>query len=206
MESTVVNLLAVVGSPRKGKATDTLVDKAIEGVKARRPDCNVEKINLADYDIHYCMNCLSCRDADTDEAFSECVIEDDMPRIYEALQRSDALILATPVHSGYPTALMMLFLERITWTFAKPEAKILTIKGCPTPRSKKKRKAISIVTSGIIPPLFRRFCDDATRLLKQAMRDCLNAKPVGNMYAGDIEHRGVETYFDKAFKLGQKLA
>jgi len=29
-----MNLLAIVGSPRKGKATDTLVDKAIEGVKS----------------------------------------------------------------------------------------------------------------------------------------------------------------------------
>jgi hypothetical protein len=27
-----MNLLAVMGSPRKGKATDTLVDKTIEGV------------------------------------------------------------------------------------------------------------------------------------------------------------------------------
>ena len=201
-----MNLLAVVGSPRKGKATDTLVDKAIEGVRAKRPDCNVEKISLADYNIHYCLNCLSCRDADTNEPFSECVIEDDMHQVYEALLQADALILATPVHSGYPTALMMLFLERITWTFAKPEARFLTVTGCPTPRSEKKRKAIAIVTSGIVPPLFRRFCDDATSLLKQVMRDCLNAKPVGDMYAGDIEHRGVEYYFDKAFRLGQRLA
>jgi hypothetical protein len=28
---------------------------------------------------------------------------------------------------------------------------------------------------------------------------------MGDMYAGDIEHRGVERYFEKAYKLGQKL-
>jgi len=33
----------------------------------------------------------------------------------------------------------------------------------------------------------------------------LNAKTVGDMYAGDIEHRGVDYYLDKAFKLGMKL-
>ncbi|MEN8245216.1 MAG: hypothetical protein ABFS43_09970 [Thermodesulfobacteriota bacterium] len=33
-----MNILAIVGSPRKGKATDMLVDKAIEGVTAKHPD------------------------------------------------------------------------------------------------------------------------------------------------------------------------
>jgi len=28
---------------------------------------------------------------------------------------------------------------------------------------------------------------------------------VGDLYAGDIEHRGVEYYVDKAFDLGKKL-
>ena len=39
-----MNLLAIVGSPRKGKATDTLVDKAIDGVKSKAPDYNVKKL------------------------------------------------------------------------------------------------------------------------------------------------------------------
>jgi hypothetical protein len=37
------------------------------------------------------------------------------------------------------------------------------------------------------------------------VKDSLHAKTVGDMYAGDIEHRGVEYYVDKAYKLGQKL-
>ena len=32
-----MDLTAVIGSPRKGRATPTLVDKAIEGAKARNP-------------------------------------------------------------------------------------------------------------------------------------------------------------------------
>jgi len=83
---------------------------------------------------------------------------------------------------------------------------MLSIYGCPIPRSSKVRKAIIIVTSGIIPPLYRKLCDDATPLIKQIAKDSLNAKTVGDMYAGDIEHRGVEHYFDKAFHLGKKLA
>jgi multimeric flavodoxin WrbA len=55
-----MNLLAVVGSPRKGKATDLLVDKAIAGAQAADPDCQVTKISLADHDIKFCRNCLAC--------------------------------------------------------------------------------------------------------------------------------------------------
>jgi FMN-dependent NADH-azoreductase len=200
-----MNILAIVGSPRKGKATDSLVDKVIEGVKAKHPNSTVTKINLVDYNIQYCKNCLTCRDADTDKPLSKCIIKDDMVQIYEEILKSDALILGTPVHSGYVTALMMIFLERITWTFAKPEKRYFNIKGCPTPRSDKKRKSIIIITSGIIPPLYRKFCDWATACIRGIVRDSLNAKTVGDLYAGDIEHRGVEYYFDKAYRLGAKL-
>ena len=200
-----MNLLAIVASPRKGKATDTLVDKAIEGVKFKSPKCHVKKLHLIDHDIQFCKNCLSCRDSKTNDPVAKCSIRDDMDHIREDVLKSDSLIFGTPVHMGYATAIMMTFLERICWTFAKPERKILTIDGCPVPRSNKKRKAIIIVISGIVPPLYRRFCDDATKLIKQTVKDSLNAKTVADMYAGDIEHRGVDYYLGRAFNLGRIL-
>ena len=200
-----MNLLAIVGSPRKGKATDSLVDKAIEGYKSKVQNCNIKKLNLIEYDIQFCRNCLACRDSRTKNPVAECTIRDDMDYIKEDILKSDSLIFGTPVHMGYATAIMMTFLERICWTFAKPEGKILTISGCPMPRSNKKRKSIIIVTSGIIPPLFRRLCDDATPLVKRTVKDSLNAKTVATMYAGNIEHRGVDYYLDRAFNLGRKL-
>ena len=200
-----MNLLAIVGSPRKARATDTLVDRAIEGVKSKSPNCSIKKLHLIDHDIQYCKNCLVCRDSKTKGPVAECSIRDDMDYIREDVLKSDSLILGTPVHMGYATAIMMAFLERICWTFAKPEQKYLTISGCPKPRSSKKRRAIIIITSGIIPPLYRRLCDEATPLIKGTIKDSLNAKTVGDMYAGDIEHRGVDYYLDRAFNLGRKL-
>jgi multimeric flavodoxin WrbA len=200
-----MNILAIVGSPRKGKATDILVDKAIEGSQSKEQCCYFKKINLIDYDIKYCKNCLACRDYKTDEPIAKCTIRDDMDQISVDVQNSDALIFGTPVHMGFATAIMMSFLERICWTFAKPERKILTIRGCPIPRSGKKRKSIIIVISSIVPPFYRRFCDEATPLIKGVVRDSLNGKTVGTLYAGDIEHRGVEYYYDKAYSLGRKL-
>ncbi|MFC1634895.1 flavodoxin family protein [Planctomycetota bacterium] len=200
-----MNLLAIVGSPRKGKSTDVLVDKAIEGAQSVSPDCNVKKLNLIEYDIQFCRNCLACRDSKTTEPVAKCSIRDDMDHISKHVLESDSLIFGTPVHIGYATAIMMTFLERICWTFAKPERKILTLSGCPIPRNRKKRKAVIIITSGIVPPLFRRLCDQATPLIRGTIRDSLNARTLGRLYAGDIEHRGVDYYFDKAYKLGMKV-
>jgi hypothetical protein len=202
---TMTNLLAIVGSPRRGKATDVLLDKAIEGAKSRDPNCIVKKINLIEYDIKFCRNCLACRDSQTKEPVAKCSIRDDMDHIKEDILKSDSLILGTPVHMGFATAIMMAFLERICWTFARPERRVLTISGCPLPRSNKRRKSIIIVTSGIVPPIYRRFCDQATPLIRQTIKDSLNAKTVGDMYAGDIEHRGAEYYFERAFNLGMKV-
>ena len=201
-----MNLLAIVGSPRKGKATDVLVDKAIEGFMSKAPSCRVKKIHLIEQDIGYCINCLACRDSKTTEPVANCTIHDDMDHIREDVRNSDFLIFGTPVHMGYATAVMMTFLERICWTFGKPERRVFTVKGCPLPRSSKQRRAIVIVTSGIIPPIYKHFCNWASNQIKGVVIDSLNGKIVGEMYAGGIEHRGVEDYYDKAFKLGEKLA
>ena len=135
-----MNLLAIVGSPRIGKATDTLVDKAIEGFRSKSPNSRVKKINLIEHDIQFCKNCLACRESKTDAPIAECTIQDDMEHIKKEVLNSDALIFGTPVHMGYATAVMMTFLERICWTFGKPERKVFTIEGCPLPRSEKQRK------------------------------------------------------------------
>ncbi|MFH1138737.1 MAG: flavodoxin family protein [Pseudomonadota bacterium] len=201
-----MEVLAVVGSPRKGQATDLLVDRVIEGLESSDPDCRVKKINLVDCRIGFCRNCLACRDSREDGPLAKCSIRDDMDWIYQDILKSDALILGTPVHSGYATALMATFLERITWPFARPEKTVLGVKGIPLPRSKKPRKAVILVVSGIVPPVFRMLCDCATGHIRGIVKDALNAKTVGDLYAGNIEGRGVEYYYDQALGLGRKLA
>ncbi|NQV19130.1 MAG: flavodoxin family protein [Armatimonadetes bacterium] len=201
-----MNLLAIVGSPRKGKATDTLVDKAIEGLKSVHPNCNVKKIHLADQDIQYCKDCLACWKSKTKGPIAKCAIRDDMDQINEEILKTDCLIIGTPIHMAYASALMMTFLERICWTFAKPEKSYVLVKGCPAPRSDKKRKAAIIAVSGMIPPRYKRLCNQATTQIKGVIKDSLNADTVGKLYAGDLWNRGVEHYLDDAFKLGKKLS
>ena len=111
--------------------------------------------------------------------------------------------LEHPVNIGDVTAVMKAFLERIVWVFAKPGD--YPIKGCPVPRSDRKKKGIIILSSGIVPPLFRMFCDSATPLIKVVYESALNTELKGSVYAGAISTKGMETYFDDVVKLGRKL-
>ncbi len=201
-----MRVLAIMGSPRPGRATDRLVDRALEGFLAAAPQAEARKVILAEKNIGHCKNCLACRDNLEATPYAPCVQRDDMDPLLDELVRADALILGTPVHMGQVTSLTLTFLERLCWTFAKPTGRVLTVSGCPVPRTARRRKAAIIVVSGIVPPLLRRFCDDATPLLRRTIKDSLNCTTVGDMYAGAVERRGLDGYLPKAFALGRRLA
>lgn len=200
-----MNILAIMGSYRKGKTIDTLMDKAIEGAKVNSADdVHVDKLYLIDRDIEYCKNCMICRKDDTDKSMAKCIISDDMQEIYPMIDEADGFIFGTPINMGTVTAVMKTFLERTCWVFAKPGKR--PVNGCPTPRTTREKKAIIILSTGIISPIFRRWCDDATSLIKSQCTCGLNAKVLGSLYAGAVEKKGVDVYMDKAYNLGRKLA
>jgi len=197
-----MRVLAVMGSYRKGHAVDNLVDEAIAGAVSCG-HVQVDKITLIDKRIEYCKNCLSCRDNPTEADYAPCVIRDDMEEILPLISGADAFIFGTPMASGSVTAVMKTFLDRIVWCFAKPGN--WPLKGCPRPRTSRKREAIILLASGVIPPIIRFTCDDATSLIKSVCTSSLNAKVVGSLYAGAVERRGLERYLPRARSLGAKL-
>lgn len=197
-----MRVLAIMGSYRPGKTIDTLVDRAIEGAKSNG-DVDSEKVILIDKQIEYCRNCMVCRNDDPAKTRARCVISDDMDAIGEQIEQADAFIFGTPVNMGATTAVMKTFLERICWVFAKPGR--WPVRGCPTPRGRTDKKAIIIVSSGIIRPLLRRWCDDATPMIRDLCAYSLGAKTVGTLYAGAVEKTGLERYLDRAHELGKRL-
>ena len=117
-----------------------------------------------------------------------------LPEVLEA----DLLAFGTPVHMGYATGLMMCFLERIVWTCGKPARNYLTVRGCPAPRDTKRRRAAILVTSGIVTPFYRRFCDQATPLIRGTIKDSLGARTVvGNILASH--------YLHQAYRVGHRI-
>lgn len=197
-----MRLVTISGTYRKGKTIDTLIDRAVEGVRASCDAVELDQIRLIDRNIEYCRNCMACRNDDPGKRLARCIIDDDMQDIYRTLDEAEALVLGTPVNMGYATAVTKTFLERCAWVLARPGKR--PIKGCPEPRVRRGAKALAIVSSGLVPPLLRRWCDEATPQLKEL---CVyhGSRLVGSLYAGAVERRGVDAYRDAAFRLGARL-
>lgn len=83
-------VLALMGSPRKGKNTDKLMDYLLEGISENNLEIN--KIYLKDKDIGHCTGCDYCGKT------GSCVKKDGMDDIYSEFDNSDIIILATPVY------------------------------------------------------------------------------------------------------------
>lgn len=99
-------ILAVVGSPRRGGNTDILVDAAIAG--ARTAGAVAEKVFLADLNIAPCCGCGNCRSRTP----GKCCREDDMQELYGKILASDGMIIGTPVYWWGPSAQLKTFIDR----------------------------------------------------------------------------------------------
>ncbi|MBN2223827.1 MAG: flavodoxin family protein [Deltaproteobacteria bacterium] len=101
-----MNILALIGSPRKGSNTELLIDAVMEG--ARTAGHQAEKLSLYDYDIKPCVDCRRCKRDDY-----RCALTDDMSAIYPRLRDADLIIFGTPVYWYGPTAKMKLLVDRL---------------------------------------------------------------------------------------------
>jgi multimeric flavodoxin WrbA len=83
-------VLGLFGSPRKGGNTDILLEEFLRGCSERGADC--ERIRLCDLRVGGCKGCSGC------EKTGRCVVEDDMRSVYEALERTNRIVLAAPIY------------------------------------------------------------------------------------------------------------
>ena len=101
-----MNILALIGSPRKGGNTDILVDHILKG--CRKKGHTGEKLYLYDYEISPCLDCRFCKTKDYN-----CAIRDDMQKIYPEMQKADLIIFGTPIYWYGPTGKMKLLIDRM---------------------------------------------------------------------------------------------
>ena len=99
-----MQVLGIVGSPRLGGNTDSLVDEVLAG--AEEAGASTEKIILNKLDIKPCQACNSCYKT------GECAQKDDMADLLDKMLQSDLWILGTPVYWWGPTAQFKAFLDR----------------------------------------------------------------------------------------------
>ena len=82
--------MGLFGSPRRGGNTDILLDEFLRGCTERGAAC--ERIRICELRVGGCRGCGGC------EKTGRCVVEDDMQPIYEALERSDRIVMAAPIY------------------------------------------------------------------------------------------------------------
>jgi len=103
-----VKVCAIVGSPRKGGTTDTLVEELLKGAQSQGAEG--EKVFLHGLKISPCTGCMSCK---MKELQSICVIRDDMEGIFHKILEADCIILGTPIYTGRETAQTAIFFDRL---------------------------------------------------------------------------------------------
>jgi len=101
-----MNILALIGSPRKASNTDTLVDHILAG--CHENGHTGEKLYLYDHEIAPCVDCRRCK-----EPPYVCVLSDDALEIYPKIEQADLIIFGTPLYWYGPTAKMKLLIDRL---------------------------------------------------------------------------------------------
>lgn len=99
----------IVGSPRKNKSCNFLIDKAIEGIKTISNDFEIEKIQISDYNITPCNGCDQCL-----RPPNECPLakEDDTKKLEEKILGSDAILIAAPNYFGSVNSQIKVLIDR----------------------------------------------------------------------------------------------
>jgi multimeric flavodoxin WrbA len=86
----MVVVLGILGSPHPHGNTAALLDAFMNG--ARDAGADTIQLDVTSLDISGCDACNECQDT------GDCVMMDDMTKVYDSIERADVLVLATPLY------------------------------------------------------------------------------------------------------------
>lgn len=188
-----MKILGIFGSPRRGGNTDILLEEVLKGAEAEGAE--VERLHLTDFTITPCKECHGCDKA------GECVILDDMQKIYPKLLEADAIILASPIFFYSISAWAKALVDRCQALWSRK----YLVKDPSLGKEGKRRKGFFISVGGT----------KGQRVFEGAI---LTAKYFFNVfnaeYVGELVFQGIDAKGDilkhpealqQAFEVGRKL-
>lgn len=98
-----MNILAINGSPRTNGNTTYALKHALS--RFQELGAETKLIQLAELSIKPCGGCFQCIGHD-------CIHEDDMKQVEEAMRWCDGLVLGSPVYMGMVTGQMKMMMDR----------------------------------------------------------------------------------------------
>jgi putative NADPH-quinone reductase len=174
----MTRIVAVMGSYRRDGIIEQTVDAMLQA--AAGAGAETEKIVLADESIEFCTNCRKCTGAELPGMRrADCIFDDRMHDICQALDEADGIILAAPINFFTVNALTKRFIERLLvyvyWPWEKP---------LPKPRIKKRDKKAVVMTASACPAFLGRWImPNALGVMKGAV-NLLGAKVTRKLYFG----------------------
>ncbi len=100
----IMDIVALMGSPRKNSNTDILLDRMIEG--ARESGHNIKKYCVSDLNVGACRACGTCMKGEN------CVLNDDGLKITHEIAKAEGLMVATPIYYGQMTGALKVLIDR----------------------------------------------------------------------------------------------
>jgi len=182
-------VMIAVGSPRKRGNSSTLAAEVASGAEAA--GAQVETFHLHGMDIKPCTACGGCRK----KTHVDCVIKDDMQKLYPKLRSADAIVIASPIYWFTFSAQTKLFIDR-WYGLGSEEGYALS------------GKKFAILLSYADADPFLSGAVNALRSFQDALR-FIEADLVGMVYgsaseAGEIKKN--KALMKEAYELGRKLA
>jgi multimeric flavodoxin WrbA len=106
-----MEVLGILGSPRRGGNTETLLDEALRGASDNGGSC--EKVVLRNLKIAPCLEIYKCREDGV------CAIQDDMQELFVKIVQAERVIIASPIFFYSVSALAKAMIDRCQSLWAK---------------------------------------------------------------------------------------
>jgi multimeric flavodoxin WrbA len=116
-----MKIIGICGSPRRGNS-EWMLEQVMR--EAALNGAEVETLLLRKMDVRMCRGCLAC-EKERQEKPGNCVIKDDMHKVFPKLLAADALVLSTPVYFEMLSGLLKNFLDRTCSIWPRLEGKRL---------------------------------------------------------------------------------
>ncbi|ACL16807.1 flavodoxin family protein [Methanosphaerula palustris] len=108
-----MKVVGILGSTRPDGNTATLLRQVLEGAAAQ--GATTTTISTNNLTVHDCTNCDTCKRT------GQCVLNDDMQEIYNNINESDVIILASPNYMGGIAGNLKLVIDRLYLYFSVTE-------------------------------------------------------------------------------------
>jgi multimeric flavodoxin WrbA len=101
-----MKVVGISASPRRNGNTSWVVDQILEG--AQQLGAETQSWYFSDLAISPCLSCYGCKKGEL-----RCVVNDDMQKLYDALEHAEVLVLGSPTFMGQMSAQAKIFTDRL---------------------------------------------------------------------------------------------